>query len=122
MQINELGGIQHIVISHPHYWTTHITWSHAFNDCPVHLAWADKQWLSRSDPYDVRDHWIREPKDIVPGVKAIPVGGHFPGSLVLLWKERLFVADSIQVISVNIPCRRSYTIILKPGIHAVGVV
>ncbi|KZT40341.1 hypothetical protein SISSUDRAFT_1044415 [Sistotremastrum suecicum HHB10207 ss-3] len=100
LQINELGGIQHIVISHPHYWTTHITWSHAFNNCPVHLSSADKEFLSRPDPHSVRSsNWIgSSPKEIVPGILAIPVGGHFPGSLVLLWKDHLFVADSVQVI------------------------
>lgn len=34
-------------------------------------------------------------------VKAIKVGGHFPGSLVLLWEKKLFVADSLVTTPVR---------------------
>ena len=31
----------------------------------------------------------------MPGVLAVKLGGHFPGSLVLLWNKMLFVADTL---------------------------
>jgi hypothetical protein len=41
-------------------------------------------------------------EEVVPGVTAIKVGGHFEGSLVLHWEGHLFVADSF----VNVPVSR----------------
>ncbi|EGN96189.1 hypothetical protein SERLA73DRAFT_112356 [Serpula lacrymans var. lacrymans S7.3] len=96
-KINELGGIDAIVISHPHFYTTHLTWSRAFNDAPVYLASDDEEWLARSDTRCVRRFVDTPVKEVLPGVTAIKVGGHFPGSMVLHWENRLFVADSIQV-------------------------
>ena len=41
--IEERGGLKAIVISHPHFWTTHLEWAQQFN-CPVYLQEADKEW------------------------------------------------------------------------------
>ncbi|GAB7351554.1 hypothetical protein MBLNU459_g2183t2 [Dothideomycetes sp. NU459] len=83
--INSKGGLSAIVISHPHFYTTHLTWAAAFN-CPVYTHGADAEWLSRSDAGQQRRRLIGAPTQrIVRGVTAIRVGGHFPGSMVLHW-------------------------------------
>jgi glyoxylase-like metal-dependent hydrolase (beta-lactamase superfamily II) len=98
--IRSRGGIKAIVISHPHYYTTHLHWAEVF-DCPVYLAAADQEWLSQVDQAD-RRRFIGERESIVPGVEAIQTGGHFPGSLVLHWEKKLFIADTFVTVPVSI--------------------
>ncbi|PYH46771.1 putative metallo-beta-lactamase domain protein [Aspergillus saccharolyticus JOP 1030-1] len=43
-RINELGGLNAIVISHPHYYATHLEWASAFG-CKVYLAREDEEWV-----------------------------------------------------------------------------
>lgn len=138
-----------IVISHPHYYTTHLEWADAF-DCPVYLSWEDKQvsnsggvflffiwlfrgsseffkspetfgyslllqilsrlgnanssvlqWLNRLDRLGKARTFIEgteeelEVRGEKTGVKALKLGGHFPGSLVCLAFGRLLVADTL---------------------------
>ena len=47
--IKAMGGLAAIAISHPHFYTTMVEWSRAF-DAPVHLHAADRQWVMRGDP------------------------------------------------------------------------
>ncbi|EMF13805.1 uncharacterized protein SEPMUDRAFT_65080 [Sphaerulina musiva SO2202] len=91
------GGLRGIVISHPHYYTTHLDWARTF-DCPVWFSQEDaEEWVSRGDGEGRRRLILkgRGEEDVLGVVKAIKVGGHFPGSLVLLWEKKLFVADSL---------------------------
>ncbi|KAF2218053.1 hypothetical protein CERZMDRAFT_64125 [Cercospora zeae-maydis SCOH1-5] len=111
------GGLKAIVISHPHYYTTHLDWAETF-DCEVFLAREDEGWVCRREVVVAeqeeealegeggrrkrgrksRRRFIEgEEEVVVEGVKAIKVGGHFPGSLVLLWEEKLFIADSFLI-------------------------
>ncbi|KAK5146579.1 hypothetical protein LTR04_001012 [Oleoguttula sp. CCFEE 6159] len=95
--INSKGGLKAIVISHPHYYTTHLEWALAFG-CPVYVSVEDKEWLCRADPSNVR-HFIKGPTEqLSTGVTAIKAGGHFPGSLLLHWEKQLFIADTIVII------------------------
>lgn len=95
-RITALGGISAIVISHPHYYSTHLLWARTF-DCKVYLAAEDSQWLAQRDP--ARQVLIPagevETDILSSGVKALKLGGHFPGSLVLLAYGRLLVADTL---------------------------
>lgn len=104
--INAVGGLDAIVISHPHFYSTHLLWATVF-DCPVYLASDDKIWLAEPEPRPEKPVRVfiegeaaemdipgREGKKT--GVKAIKVGGHFPGSLVVLHDDRLLVADTIM--------------------------
>ncbi|KAF4555989.1 Hypothetical protein D9617_2g059560 [Elsinoe fawcettii] len=84
-----------IVISHPHFYTTHLLWASLLK-CPVYLSSEDASWLSRPDPSGQRRFLTEAKTEIIPGVTAIKTGGHFPGSLVLHWDRHLFVADSIM--------------------------
>ena len=40
-------------------------------------------------------------RNIVPNVTAVKLGGHFPGSLVLHWEQKLFVADTLLIVPVS---------------------
>lgn len=93
-QIKDLGGLKAIVISHPHYYSTHTSWAQAF-DCPVYLADEDRGWRTQSSSHQV---FLAEPEFDVPGtgVKVLKLGGHFPGSFVALYKSRLLIADTFM--------------------------
>ena len=82
-QIEELGGIAAITLSHPHFYDAMVSWSHAFGDCPVYVPEADRDFVTRPDP--VIRYWDGAPIELVPGVSLIRTGGHFPGSAVLHW-------------------------------------
>jgi len=99
-KIHGLGGLAAIVISHPHYYSTHLEWAETF-DCPVYLSWEDKQWLNRLDRLGKARTFIEGTEEEIEvrgektGVKALRLGGHFPGSLVCLAFGRLLVADTL---------------------------
>lgn len=94
------------MISHPHFYTTHVEWAQTF-DCPVYIASNDQGWLCRRQPSfaPISRKVIGGPlgilREILPGVNAIKLGGHFPGSLVLLWEKKLFVADTLLIVPVS---------------------
>ncbi|KAI3340161.1 beta-lactamase-like protein [Ustulina deusta] len=90
-KVKELGGLKAIVISHPHYYSTHLEWARAF-DCPVYLAAEDREWLTQQDAS--RQIFIAEAETRVFGTKVLKLGGHFPGSMVMLFDGRLLIADT----------------------------
>ena len=102
--IRSKGGLQAIVISHPHYYTTHLDWARTF-DCPVYLARDDEEWLNRTDSMERRKYIEGRVEKIVDGVTAIKTGGHFPGSLVLHCElgeyKKLLIADSFVTTPVR---------------------
>ena len=98
--IRAKGGLKAIVISHPHYYTSHLDWAKTF-DCPVYFSLEDVEWVSQPDPDGRRNLIEGTFEDIIDGVEAIKVGGHFPGSLVLLWEKKLFIADSLVTTPVS---------------------
>jgi hypothetical protein len=91
-KIKSLGGLKAIVISHPHYYSTHLEWARAF-DCPVYLAAEDRKWVAQLD--DQRQIFVTETETDVLGTKVLKLGGHFPGSFVLLYEGRLLIADTL---------------------------
>lgn len=100
-KIKGKGGLKGIVISHPHYYTTYANWARTF-DCPVYTSIDDKDWLCQV-PYDGSKDLIflsDTEEVIVPGVTAIKIGGHFDGSLVLHWENKIFIADSLVTVPV----------------------
>jgi glyoxylase-like metal-dependent hydrolase (beta-lactamase superfamily II) len=82
--IGSLGGLDGIAISHPHYYTTMVEWSRAF-DAPIYLHAADRQWVMRPD--NAIQFWEGEEKELVSGIKLYRCGGHFPGATVLHWRD-----------------------------------
>ncbi|WP_188988381.1 MBL fold metallo-hydrolase [Saccharopolyspora thermophila] len=96
--IEDLGGLIGIAISHPHYYTTMVEWSRAF-DVPIHLHAADQQWIGRPDP--AVQLWEGERKQLAPGLTLLNLGVHFAGGTVLHWDHgdgSLFTGDIVQVI------------------------
>ena len=99
--INEKGGLKAIVISHPHFYTSHLDWAEVFG-CKVFVAKPDEEWLSRSDKDGDRVLLTETNTEIWPGgPRALIVGGHFPGSMILLWNKMIFVADTIMAVPVG---------------------
>ena len=104
-KIKSKGRLEAIVISHPHYYTTYAEWAKAF-DCPIIISKEDEQWLCRKPPTLNTIEFLEGPcgttRQVVPGVTAIKAGGHFPGSLVLHWGNKLFIADTIVTVPVGL--------------------
>lgn len=105
--INRLSngkGISHMIISHPHYYSTTATWTRAFPKMKIWLSKVDfDEWYQREDNQDIFDRieFIQQEQTLIgkgKQTKAFMLGGHFPGSLVLLFKDNLLIADTIQVV------------------------
>ncbi|KAF3051562.1 hypothetical protein E8E11_010085 [Didymella keratinophila] len=94
--INGKGGLKAIVISHPHFYTTHLEWAAQFK-CPVYVAADDAEWLNREDKHGSRISY-RGAAQVSPGVTVVQCGGHFDGSSVLHWEKKLFIADTIMSV------------------------
>ena len=104
-EIEELGGVAAISISHPHFFSTMVEWSRAFGGAPIHLHADHAPWVMRPDP--AVHYWFGEAFQPLTGVDLTLVrcGGHFPGSTVLHWpagaagRGALFTGDTIYVVS-----------------------
>jgi len=100
--VRDLGGIARIAISHPHYYSTIVEWSHAFGDVPIYLHAADRQWVMRPSPAIV--FWDGETLMLEGGMMLIRCGGHFDGGSVLHWpagadgRGVLLSGDILQVV------------------------
>lgn len=100
-EVERLGGIAAIAVSHPHFYDSCVEWAHAF-DATVHLPAADRRWVMRPDP-SIR-HFEEDEIEPVKGTRLIRVGGHFHGSTVLLWpagaegRGVLLTGDSIATV------------------------
>jgi hypothetical protein len=81
--VRALGGIAAIAVSHPHYYTTMIEWSHAFKNAPVHIHKSDAKWVLRPD--SVVQFWEGGTKSLFGGLTLINTGGHFEGFQVCHW-------------------------------------
>ncbi len=81
--VRSLGGLRGIAISHPHYYTTMVEWSRAF-DAPIHLHADDRKWVMRPD--DAIRFWEGETNELAPGVTLQRCGGHFSGGTILHWR------------------------------------
>lgn len=99
--VGALGGIRAIAVSHPHYYSAMIEWSHSFGHVPVYLHAADRQWIMRPDPA-IR-LWDGEYMALAPGLTLVRCGGHFDGGTVLHWaggsggRGSLLTGDVVQV-------------------------
>jgi glyoxylase-like metal-dependent hydrolase (beta-lactamase superfamily II) len=101
--VKALGGISAIAISHPHYYSSMVEWSHVFGGVPIYLHAADRQWVMRPDRAIAS--WEGETKKLGDGLTLIRCGGHFDGGTVLHWKAgaegkgALLTGDIIQVVA-----------------------
>jgi glyoxylase-like metal-dependent hydrolase (beta-lactamase superfamily II) len=102
--IQARGGLAAIAISHPHFYTTMVDWSHAFGGVPIYLHADNQPWVMRPDPVIRFFEGERAtPLADLPDLRVIRLGGHFPGSAVLHWPQAaegssaLFTGDTIMV-------------------------
>jgi hypothetical protein len=81
-QLQELGGISAIAISHPHFYGSMVEFAHAFG-APVYIHEADRQWVGRPDDSIV--YWTGGTQQIGDGLTLINAGVHFAGGQMLHW-------------------------------------
>ena len=100
-ELKARGGVQRIIISHPHFYASMVEWSEALGGVPILLHAADKLWIQRRAPQI--EFWDGDVQPVCDHVTLLRVGGHFPGSTVLHWKQgpraggALFPGDALQV-------------------------
>ena len=84
-RVRDLGGIAAIAISHPHYYTSMVEWSIEFDNAPIYLHSADRQWVTRSN--SSVQHWSGDSRNLLDDLVLIHTPGHFDGFQVLLWPQ-----------------------------------
>ncbi|TPG88821.1 MBL fold metallo-hydrolase [Brevibacillus laterosporus] len=103
-ELQKLGGIQAIALSHPHYYSTQVEWAETFN-APIYVHEADKEWITRPSEHIV--YWSGESHALTDQLTIQRLGGHFKGGSVLHWKDGnngkglLLTGDIIQVVADN---------------------
>jgi glyoxylase-like metal-dependent hydrolase (beta-lactamase superfamily II) len=96
------GGVDKIVISHPHFYAAMGEWSEAFGGIPIVVHAADREWVQRPAPQV--QFWSGDMLPLSDDVTLIRCGGHFPGSTALHWRRgprpggALFPGDALQVV------------------------
>ena len=81
--VSALGGLRGIAISHPHFYSAMPEWSAAFDNAPVFLHAADREWVVQ--PGAALEFWDGATKELAPGLTLVHCGGHFAGGTVLHW-------------------------------------
>ncbi|MEV7883523.1 MBL fold metallo-hydrolase [Streptomyces sp. NPDC002817] len=100
-EVEKLGGISAIAVSHPHFHGAMTEWGRAF-DAPVYVHAADRDWVGRPDP--LIEYWSGDTRPIAPGMTLINAGTHFAGGTVLHWADdpegrgALFSGDIFMVV------------------------
>jgi Metallo-beta-lactamase superfamily len=100
-RVRELGGIDAIAISHPHYYGTMIEWARMF-EAPVYVHAADREWVGRPGP--AVTFWEGDTLALADGLTLINAGVHFSGGTVLHRAAgadgagALFSGDILQVV------------------------
>jgi hypothetical protein len=96
--IEELGGIDAIAVSHPHYYSAQLEWAERF-DADVYLHVDDQTWVM--EPGERIRFWDGEELTLNEGVSLHRLGGHFKGGAVLHWGQGgiLLTGDIIQVVA-----------------------
>jgi glyoxylase-like metal-dependent hydrolase (beta-lactamase superfamily II) len=96
------GGVDRIVISHPHFYASMVDWSEALGGIPILLHETDKAWVRRPSP-NIKS-WSGDAHRLSDAVTLIRCGGHFQGSTALHWRDgpraggALFPGDALQVV------------------------
>lgn len=97
-RVRALGGIAVVASSHPHMFGVQCAWADAL-DARVLVSARDAAWIQR--PHPRIELWDGE-LALLPGVRLLRFGGHFPGSAVVLWEQgsdgdgSLLAGDTIQ--------------------------
>lgn len=100
-RIAELGGVEAIAISHPHFYSAMLEWSEALGGVPIYLHEADEAWVRFDSPF--LRFWNGDRFALTPHIDLVHLPGHFAGSTGLLWKNgprpggSLYPGDAIQI-------------------------
>ncbi|MCM3090619.1 MULTISPECIES: MBL fold metallo-hydrolase [unclassified Cytobacillus] len=100
--IKELGGINAIALSHPHYYSAQVEWAEAFN-VPIYIHEDDREWVMRNSEHII--FWSGESLKLHDGLVIYRMGGHFKGGAVLHWEKGnegkgiMLTGDIIQVVA-----------------------
>lgn len=100
--IEARGGVDRIIISHPHFYASMGQWSDALGGVPILLHEADREWIMR--PHRAIEVWSGDELPLSKTVTLIRTGGHFRGSTALHWADgptaggALFSGDVPQVV------------------------
>jgi glyoxylase-like metal-dependent hydrolase (beta-lactamase superfamily II) len=99
-QLEALGGIDAICMSHPHFYGANVDLADAF-DARILMPEADREWIQRPSP---RIEFFTDEAEPVPGVTLARIGGHFDGAAVLHWpagsqgRGALLTGDTVTVV------------------------
>lgn len=98
--LREQGGVDRLLISHPHFYSAMVEWSEALGDVPILLHEADSEWVQF--PHPSIQTWSGDTLALSESVTLIRAGGHFTGSTALHWRDAprapaLFSGDALQV-------------------------
>ena len=101
--VRDLGGIDAIAISHPHFYATCVEWSARFDNAPIFLSAADRDFVMRPSPAIVS--FEGDEIQPLPDLRVLRLGGHFHGATVLLWpagadgRGVLLTGDTIALVA-----------------------
>lgn len=82
--LNDFGGVDRIVISHPHFYSAMVEWADAL-DAEILLHRADRAWVQRPSPR-IR-FWEGDTLALSRDVTLVNTAGHFEGSTALHWRR-----------------------------------
>jgi hypothetical protein len=100
--VRRLGGIRAIAVSHPHYYSSIVEWSEAFDGAPIFIHAADEPWVVHRSPSLCL--FPEETKALFGGITLVRLGGHFEGGIVAHWpagaagRGVVLSGDIIQVV------------------------
>jgi Metallo-beta-lactamase superfamily. len=99
-QIRDLGGIDAVCLSHPHFYAADVEFADEF-DARILIPRADQHWIQRPS---ARIEFFDDAAEPVPGITVARIGGHFDGASVLHWPDgsngrgALLTGDTITVV------------------------
>ncbi len=97
--IKSKGGLKAIVISHPHYYSSINDWAETFN-CPIYIHQNDEEFIyTKGSRISL---WKGAEIELWDGIKIKNIGGHFPGSSLLIVpyisaKGTIFCGDTFYI-------------------------
>lgn len=98
-----------MAISHPHFYTTALTWAKAL-ETKIFVSHLDRQWwMRKADPDALEKHLVfyqSSQHRLASGITIVRCGGHFDGSAVLHWDRTLAPAPpsiASQAVDEQIP-------------------
>ncbi|KAK9797021.1 hypothetical protein WJX73_007575 [Symbiochloris irregularis] len=98
-KIRELGGLQAITASHPHFFSAMVDWAELF-DTKIFLPETARPWADQCRNDARITFWPGNKHELADRVTILRLGGHFRSSSVLHWDNpdlggALFTGDTV---------------------------